>query len=184
MRLASPGQRQKSTGSWRNTAPLTRSFPRRSRPPSTRSRTRRPSTHWMSPAAPGWSSGTRRAWTKLCRGLKRFSPPAQHPIHKRLTERDLVVVHQMSHARIQPERYGGVHALEDRGAFADAVLGDMPVHVAAAEEDWRACKRAGLVPGRAGWTDQAAAEDHDSAESLRMAYGKFGCQARALGEAE
>src|SRR5215468_7837567 len=91
----------------------------------------------------------------------------------------------MAHASVNAFRHVGVHLAEHFGGFVDAPFGHMSVHIAAPEKNpgpfERPCRR---LPRRPWWTDQAAAEHHDTSERLCMPIGKFRSKTGALGKSQ
>src|SRR5256885_8045129 len=123
--------------------------------------------------------------TELFKRPARLSLPAElNGLHQAADDGDLLRADHVPHARVEADRHGGAHSLEDFGLVKDAFLRDVGVDVAAAEEGRGLVEGAWVVTRGVVRSDQPAAQGRDGAVAARIAGGPLQGQARPLREAE
>src|SRR5690606_34117093 len=122
-----------------------------------------------------WSlGGTRR------RAATRGVSTPGNARHHRAHVIELVVVHGVTHPRVNPLCDAGTHPREHALRLVDTAHGDVEVGVRAAEEDGRTVERATVIARCAVGTDEATGQCGDPAVSARIARGELRCEACTL----
>src|SRR4051812_49462035 len=93
---------------------------------------------------------------------------------------NLVLVHGVSHARIDPLIDVRVHPGEHGSRFLNSFKRDVWIDIAAAEEHRRAAEGAGVVPRRPRRSDETATEREHAGVSAGGAGGGIEGQTRPL----
>src|SRR5512138_108532 len=128
------------------------------------------------PATRGYSE-----WVNLRpRSVTRGRSTPGNARHHRAHVIELVVVHGVTHPRVDPLRYAGTHAREHALRLIDTFHGNVEVGVRAAEEDGRSVQRATVLTRCAVGTDEATGQCGDPAVATRIARGELRCEACAL----
>ncbi len=104
--------------------------------------------------------------------------------HRSAHLRDLVVVDGVTHPGIDPLDDVTAERLEDARRHFHALERDVRIHIAAAKDNARACKRAYVGARRAFRADQPCAQADDGTIAPGIARREFKRQTPALREAE
>src|SRR4051812_25824119 len=97
---------------------------------------------------------------------------------------NLVLVHGVSHARIDPLIDVRVHPAEHVSRFVNSFKRDVWIDIAAAEEHRRAAEVTCVVPRRPRGPDETATQREHTGVSPRVTGREFECQTRTLREPE